>query len=89
MSRRAEATVSARFCIFEGGEDFKDFNDLNAAVRENGKIKQACCFSSRFALSLNKIGYISAKHTSKLVVFALDLHYLCCVTKQNDGHTYP
>ena len=40
-----EATVSARFCIFEGGEgeskDFKDFNDLNAAVRENGKIKLA------------------------------------------------
>lgn len=66
MSRRAEATVSARFCFFEGGEDFKDFNDLNAAVRENGKIKQACCFCSRFALSLNKIGYISAKHTSKL-----------------------
>lgn len=60
-----EATVSARFCIFEGGES-KDFNDLNAAVRENGKIKQACCFCSRFALSLNKIGYISAKHTSKL-----------------------
>ena len=27
--------------------------------------------------------------SSKLVVFALDLHYLCCVTKQNDGHTYP
>lgn len=61
-----EATVSARFCFFLRGGDFKDFNDLNAAVRENGKIKQACCFSSRFALSLNKIGYISAKHTSKL-----------------------
>lgn len=41
MNRRAEATVSARFCFFEGGEDFKDFNDLNAAVRKNGKIKLA------------------------------------------------
>ena len=45
MSRRAEATVSARFCFFlrGGGEskDFKDFNDLNAAVRKNGKIKLA------------------------------------------------
>ena len=42
MSRRAEATVSARFCFFEGGGgESKAFNDLNAAVRKNGKIKQA------------------------------------------------
>lgn len=44
MNRRAEAAVSARFCFFEGGgesKDFKDFNDLNAAVRKNGKIKLA------------------------------------------------
>ena len=47
MNRRAEATVSARFCFLGGGEDFKDFkdfndfNDLNAAVRKNGKIKLA------------------------------------------------
>ena len=43
MNRRAEATVSARFCFFEGEDfkDFKDFNDLNAAVRKNGKIKLA------------------------------------------------
>ena len=42
MNRRAEAAVSARFCFFlRGGEDFKDFNDLNVAVRKNGKIKLA------------------------------------------------
>ena len=29
------------FWFFEGGEDFKDFNDLNVAVRKNGKIKLA------------------------------------------------
>ena len=39
MNRRAEATVSARFCFFEG--ESKSFNDLNAAVRKNGKIKLA------------------------------------------------
>lgn len=41
MNRRAEAAVSARFCFFLRGEDFKDFNDLNVAVRKNGKIKLA------------------------------------------------
>lgn len=41
MNRRAEAAVSARFCFFEGERDFKDFNDLNVAVRKNGKIKLA------------------------------------------------
>ena len=33
-----------------------------------------CCI---FALSLHKISCISAKQSSKLVDFALDLHYLC------------
>ena len=29
------------FVFLRGGEDFKDFNDLNVAVRKNGKIKLA------------------------------------------------
>jgi len=52
-------------------------------------IKQAYCIFSRFALSLYKIGCISAKQLSKLIVFSLDLHYLCkkglCMHLINDN----
>ena len=45
---------------------FKDFKDFNAASRKN--IQASLLLCARFALSLYKIGCISAKHTSKLVV---------------------
>ena len=37
-------------------------------------------------LSLHKISCISAKQPSKLVDFALDLHYLC--KRQEDSHRH-
>lgn len=43
MTEQAGGSGSFRPLLFflRGREDFKDFNDLNAAVRKNGKIKLA------------------------------------------------